>query len=1131
MCDNGVVSLAGEGCPLDIGRDLDKGRRTLNRSLLGGLLLCAVVALLPVLGFQLLNEWEARQVRERLVRDEAMRLASLVAVDQRRIVESARQLLTAIGTFPSTLLEPRDTCEARFTTLLGRFDHYQSGSFIGPDGRVVCATHAADRDTDVSDRAYFRDAMRTGGFAIGEMAAGRGTGQRSIHLAQAYRDEAGRIVGVIALGIRPDWLARQMERLPLPMGAAATVLDRNGTVIADWPQVGKFVGRPATGPVQALHQQGGAGLTEGPGPDGEWRIVAYTPTTNAPDGLGVTVGLSRHEAFRDLTQANQRGLALIALSTLLAMTLMVLVANRLVRRPAARLLAAVERLARGDLSARTELSAQGSEFERLGAAFDVMAERLQGRERALANALESTTDSVFALDRDWRFTYLNARAAAQLAAGRDLIGQDIRGVFPGLAGGPFNAAFAAAMARGEPAHADAPFAPLGRHFEAHAYPAPDGVTVFFRDVTEARAAEARLAESEEQFRTLAESIPQLAWMADGAGWVFWYNRRWYEYTGTTKPAMQGWGWRTRLHPDHADRVVRHITHCWATGEPWQDTFLLRGRDGRYRWFLSRALPIRNEAGEIVRWFGTNTDITEQREAETLLEARVAERSTQLVASERLFRAVFENTPDMAFVACRRADGRFVYEAANPAFAAFLDRPETEIVGRTVEDVSGPARARDMVERYTACIEQSRVLREETETEWHGEPRTLELVLVPLPDAATGTDRLVGSARDVTDRRELEQRLAQAQKLEAVGQLTGGIAHDFNNLLQVVAGNIELARPVIRRGEIERGARLLENARRAIGRGARLTAQLLAFSRRQTLHAERLVPSRLVAEMSDLFRRAAGETIRLETRAQPDLWPVCIDPSQLESALLNLVLNARDAMPRGGVLTVAMTNTTLTAREAGKLEDIAPGDYVRVEVSDTGEGMASEVLAHAFEPFFTTKEVGKGSGLGLAQVHGFVRQSGGAVAIVSIPGQGTSVSLFFPRAPAAPEETEGDKDSPARPPSATILLVEDDPDVLESISVLLADAGHRVIPARNGGEALGVLRSTERLDALVSDVVMPGGISGVDLAREARRLRPGLRVVLTSGYAADVLALLGAGAEFDVLVKPYAQADLLRRVAA
>lgn len=1132
MCDNGVVSLAGEGCPLDIGRDLDKGRRTLNRSLLGGLLLCAVVALLPVLGFQLLNEWEARQVRERLVRDEAMRLASLVAVDQRRIVESARQLLTAIGTFPSTLLEPRDTCEARFTTLLGRFDHYQSGSFIGPDGRVVCATHAADRDTDVSDRAYFRDAMRTGGFAIGEMAAGRGTGQRSIHLAQAYRDEAGRIVGVIALGIRPDWLARQMERLPLPMGAAATVLDRNGTVIADWPQVGKFVGRPATGPVQALHQQGGAGLTEGPGPDGEWRIVAYTPTTNAPDGLGVTVGLSRHEAFRDLTQANQRGLALIALSTLLAMTLMVLVANRLVRRPAARLLAAVERLARGDLSARTELSAQGSEFERLGAAFDVMAERLQGRERALANALESTTDSVFALDRDWRFTYLNARAAAQLAAGRDLIGQDIRGVFPGLAGGPFNAAFAAAMARGEPAHADAPFAPLGRHFEAHAYPAPDGVTVFFRDVTEARAAEARLAESEEQFRTLAESIPQLAWMADGAGWVFWYNRRWYEYTGTTKPAMQGWGWRTRLHPDHADRVVRHITHCWATGEPWQDTFLLRGRDGRYRWFLSRALPIRNEAGEIVRWFGTNTDITEQREAETLLEARVAERSTQLVASERLFRAVFENTPDMAFVACRRADGRFVYEAANPAFAAFLDRPETEIVGRTVEDVSGPARARDMVERYTACIEQSRVLREETETEWHGEPRTLELVLVPLPDAATGTDRLVGSARDVTDRRELEQRLAQAQKLEAVGQLTGGIAHDFNNLLTVVLGNLEFLR-----SRLEAGSPLLtrlDRAEWATRRGATLTAQLLAFARKQPLAPQPLDLSRVLTGLMPLLQRTLDAAIELRFVDAAGLWPAMADESQLENAVLNLALNARDAMPEGGRLTIELANKVLDDEYARAHAEVTPGDYVMLAVSDTGTGMPPAVAARAFEPFFTTKPVGKGTGLGLAMVFGFLKQSGGHAKIYSEPGEGTTIRLYLPRAIGAAPAGLARTEAPAELPrgSATVLLVEDEAPVREITAAMLRDLGYRVLEAADGEQALRVFGASPlAIELLLLDVVLPGRLRGRDVAERILALRPGLPVLYMSGYTENAIVHQGRLDDGVHLIgKPFDRERLARKVA-
>jgi PAS domain S-box-containing protein len=774
-----------------------------------------------------------------------------------------------------------------------------------------------------------------------------------------------------------------------------------------------------------------------------------------------------------------------------------------------------------------------------------MADRLQTRERGLRAALESTTDSVFVLDRSWRFTYLNRRAEAQMPAGRDLVGQDFRETFPDLEQSPFGTAYRAAMASGTPAHVEAVFAPTGRHLEAHAYPGADGLTVFFRDVTETRRLDERLADSEEQFRTLAESIPQLAWMADGTGWVFWFNRRYYDYTGTTLADAQGWGWRAVHHPEHVARVVERISRSWRTGEPWEDTFPLRGRDGTYRWFLGRALPILNEQGVVVRWFGTDTDVTEQREAEALLEQRVAERTAQLAASEQRFRAVFEHTADMVFVVRRTGDGGFVYDAVNPALARFLDRPEAEIVGACAEAVIGGRGGAEVVGCFARCVALGEALRCETDLEAGGEIRTAEWMLVPLHDPATGAVQVVGSARDMTARRALERRLAKAQNLETVGQLTGGVAHDFNNLMQVIAGNIDLAHPAIRQGDAQRAGRLLNNALRAIRRGARLTGQMLAFSGRQTLLAEPVVASRLVAGMRELIRRTAGETIRVDIRAHPELWTCRIDPVQFESALLNLVVNACDAMPQGGALRISVGNARVDAATA--IEDLQPGDYVRVNVADTGCGMSGETLAHVFEPFFTTKDIGAGSGLGLAQVHGFARQSGGTVTIQSQTFQGTSVAMYFPRH-GATAETPADplaaEPRPERPQGAgcvagarctgavtTVLVVEDEPDTLDALQVMLTEAGHRVVPARDGPEALRVLHSDQALDVLVSKPSMPGGITGEDLADQAREIRPDLVVVLTGEAVPQNPPGDRIDADDEVLTKPYPLADLLRRIAA
>ena len=271
--------------------------------------------------------------------------------------------------------------------------------------------------------------------------------------------------------------------------------------------------------------------------------------------------------------------------------------------------------------------------------------------------------------------------------------------------------------------------------------------------------------------------------------------------------------------------------------------------------------------------------------------------------------------------------------------------------------------------------------------------------VAVVDAITDEEgRLAGFAkitRDITARHDRHRQFLQAQKMEAIGQLTSGIAHDFNNLLQAVSSNLELARAAAQHGNSARTDRLTANALRVIGRAGRLTSQLLAFSRRQILHAERSLVSDVAADMPDVLHRADGEAVRVETWAAPGLWTCRIDPGEFESALLNLILNARDAMPQGGTVKVSMTNARLRAREAKALE-LAPGNYVRVDVADTGAGMTPEVLTHAFEPFFTTKDVGKGSGLGLSQVLGFTKQSGGSLVVDSRPGQGTTVSLLFPR---------------------------------------------------------------------------------------------------------------------------------------
>ncbi|MBV8169735.1 MAG: response regulator [Alphaproteobacteria bacterium] len=374
----------------------------------------------------------------------------------------------------------------------------------------------------------------------------------------------------------------------------------------------------------------------------------------------------------------------------------------------------------------------------------------------------------------------------------------------------------------------------------------------------------------------------------------------------------------------------------------------------------------------------------------------------------------------------------------------------------------------------------------------------------------------------------QEQLRHAQKLEAMGQLTGGVAHDFNNLLTIIVGNLDL---VSRHAEDPaRVRRLTAAAQRAATRGSKLTQQLLVFARRQLLRPETLNPNRLLLDFEGLMRRAVGEPVQVELALDPALDPVRIDPGQFEAAVLNLVINARDATPNGGRILIATRNAALDEAQAQAIADAHPGAYAVIAVRDTGMGIPAALLGKVFEPFFTTKEIGKGSGLGLSQVYGFVRESGGHVRIDSVEGRGTSVELWLPRSTervVEPADVTSSLPLRAATGGEVVLVVEDDEGVRELASEALHELGYVTIVAHNGPQALAVLRDAKkRIDILFSDVVMPGGMNGAQLAVEARRLRPALRVLLTSGYTADALSSdHGVDAATALLKKPYRTEDL------
>jgi PAS domain S-box-containing protein len=393
-------------------------------------------------------------------------------------------------------------------------------------------------------------------------------------------------------------------------------------------------------------------------------------------------------------------------------------------------------------------------------------------------------------------------------------------------------------------------------------------------------------------------------------------------------------------------------------------------------------------------------------------------------------------------------------------------------------------------------------------------------------------------RDLTERRAAEERLRQAQKMEVVGQLTRGIAHDFNNLLQVILGNLDALRrsDLLSSGEAaerDRCDRYLDRAIGGASRAASLTERLLAFSRSQPLDVRRIDANKLVAGVANMLGATLGESITVATVLPGDAWPVATDANQLENALLNLAVNARDAMPDGGTVTLSTANARFERGTTLGSDEVEPGDYVMMAVADTGTGMTPEVAARAFEPFFTTKEIGQGSGLGLSQVYGFIKQSVGHAVLDSTPDRGTTVRLYLPRFVGERNETIAapQREAPSAAAGEVILVVEDEIEVRTNTTEMLTELGYQVIEAPDGATALTLLAEHPEASMVFTDVGLPGGISGRDLAARARQRRPELKVLLTTGYAGSVR---GAPAGVPVLTKPFsfvALAEKLREVLA
>jgi PAS domain S-box-containing protein len=753
--------------------------------------------------------------------------------------------------------------------------------------------------------------------------------------------------------------------------------------------------------------------------------------------------------------------------------------------------------------------------------------RSQEVAKRLELMLEGGSDGFISVDHQWRCTHVNRQAQVLLGkTAEELVGEIIWEVFPTGVGGTFHKACLHAVETKKPEQFDEYFAPWRRWFEYRLYPIPEGLAIFGRDITARRNAEARLAEathclrqSESRLKAAQARAKVGSWESDTLTHENWWSeqlcRMFNRDPALGAPPLEEF--IELIHPDDRAKILNTAAEIPALRGTRTEKFRSNPAHGPVRYFDAIVEAIYDNEEKRAKAGGTIMDVTEQHLAEQALRD-----------SEAKYRLIVETAHEGIWLIDAENRTTFV----NQRMAEMLGYEKTaELIGRSVHDFMDESvkadvdralerRLRGARENYDFCLRCK-----------NGADLWASLSTTPVYDDQGNYAGALAMVMDMTERKRLEEQLRQVQKMEAIGQLSGGVAHDFNNLLTVIKGQISLlqcAGP--RDAETDQA---LEDISMAADRAANLTRQLLAFSRRQVLQLRVLDINVIVENMASMMRRIVGEDVDVQLACAPGVLSVHADTGMMEQVILNLVVNARDAMPLGGRLRIETSRVDLDGEAARRQPDARTGNFIRLTVVDTGTGIAPETLPKIFEPFFTTKEFGKGTGLGLATVYGIVQQHHGWIAVESEVGQGARFQVYLP-ALEKPASSQADLLVAAADVAGggeTILLVEDEAEVRTVARFALVRQGYQVLEAENGKQALAIwAEHAGRINMLLTDVVMPGGISGVDLALRIRAEQPLLKVVYMSGYSPEMAGkrfALREGVNF--LPKPFDMTTLTRVV--
>ncbi|MCU1385617.1 MAG: domain S-box-containing protein [Acidobacteria bacterium] len=1086
--------------------------------------LVALAAVAPLIAAIAFTQSVARERAHDLILADNLRLVRLAADQQASVFNGARNLLLTLAELPQMRDADPQPCDGLLPKVLRAHPGYLALTVARPDGTIFCSTAPPDRLVlaNARDRVWFHRAMQTRTTATGDYQFSAVTGTPAIVVAHPLLDASGQVERVIVAMMDLTLLDSVMSRADLPAGGVLTLFDGTGTILARLPRGDGWIGHQVPDPRPVQELAGGAAdySSESTGVDGVRRFFVNVPVRAAlVSGLYLGMGIASDTAFREANRTYRTYLALLGLMSLIGVGVAILGGSLLVLAPVKALRGVADRIAAGDLTARTQLEDSVSGIAELGDAVNAMAGALDAREAALterAAVMTTLAEVGVALNRPRGLQESVQSCAEAIAMNLTLAAVQISVTDVRTGGVEPLASVTRQPATGPPDRWPLldDEREIGMMTVWAGRPLPEGVTAGLRSIAASLALGVARHNAEGARRLLAaivSSSDDAIFGATAAGMITSWNDGAARLLGYAADEILGQSGALLDPPGHEDDLLELIGRVQHGDHIRGRETVRRRRDGSLLPVTLTLSPIKDAAGGVVGLSVILSDMTERRRADARL---------------RLLAHALESTTEM--VSVTDVEDRFTF--VNAAFLREYGYRADEVLGQTPALVQSPD---------TRAAIGPDILRESRRDGWKGElPNRrrdgtdffISLATSSVRDEQGDIIGLVAVARDITERRLLEEQLRQSQKMDAIGQLAGGIAHDFNNLLTVIRGFAEflaesLAEPDQRHADVVQIQRAAEAA-------TTLTRQLLAFSRKQILAVRVLHIGDVVAQVTPMLRRLIGESIDLRTSSS-DVHHAKIDPGQLEQVIMNLAVNARDAMPSGGRLTIDTCDALLDDAFARTHPSVVAGAYVRLSVSDTGYGMDAATQKRVFEPFFTTKPMGQGTGLGLATVYGIVQQSGGTIWLESEPGRGATFTVYFP---TTSEAEDAATQMPARTGShdgsETVLVVEDEAQVRDFVCRVLRPRGYAVHGVGTPAGALAYIQNHGAgVQLVLSDVVLPD-MSGPEMVRQMRRTYPRLKALFMSGY---VNANIGQGGVIDehtmFLNKPFQGAALVAKVRA